>query len=336
MTLEAQNGMYPNDDDREVIAGQWCLRMAEGALSDAQMAEFLAWIGEDPENQRCFDSVSAMWSALGEESTSPEMIIHRQKALRYVRQAEAKQTHLGRWRTLSAAAALILVLAGGTWLAQRPTLYETHVGERRVILLEDGSRLSLDADTRVRVRYAFNRRDLTLERGRANFTVAHDTKRPFAVTSGEKIVVATGTAFSVERLKDEVRVILYEGHVNVFTRAPGGDRAPQMVAAPTGVRAAEKLLKPGTQLILPENASIGQLATVEETTPRSWEGGQLEFSNDRLESAAERMNRYASGRRIVVTPDVAALRVSGTFNAGDTEAFARTTAGVFQIGRAHV
>src|SRR3546814_12464145 len=40
--------------------------------------------------------------------------------------------------------------------------------------------------------------------------------RPFSVAAAGKIVVATGTEFSVELLGRETRVILYEGHVAVL------------------------------------------------------------------------------------------------------------------------
>src|SRR3546814_14684556 len=43
-----------------------------------------------------------------------------------------------------------------------------------------------------------------------------DPLRPFSVAAAGKIVVATGTEFSVELLGRETRVILYEGHVAVL------------------------------------------------------------------------------------------------------------------------
>src|SRR3546814_16920388 len=83
-------------------------------------------------------------------------------------------------------------------------------------MLDDDSRLSLDANTRVRVKYSRAGRQLWLEEGRARFEVAKDPLRPFSVAAAGKIVVATGTEFSVELLGREPPVILYEGHVAVL------------------------------------------------------------------------------------------------------------------------
>src|SRR3546814_17339617 len=62
--------------------------------------------------------------------------------------------------------------------------------------------------------------------------------RPFSVAAAGKIVVATGTEFSVELLGRETRVILYEGHVAVLngsaatrdTLKPFADKPPPIPA----------------------------------------------------------------------------------------------------------
>src|SRR3546814_18739257 len=83
--------------------------------------------------------------------------------------------------------------------------YQTEVGERRVALLDDQSRLSLDADSLVEVDMSDRQRELTLVRGRAKFDVAKDPLRTFTVVAGDKMVVATGTSFSVEMVGKAVR-----------------------------------------------------------------------------------------------------------------------------------
>src|SRR3546814_1264895 len=79
-------------------------------------------------------------------------------------------------------------------------LYRTVLGERRVVTLADGSTVSLDAASEVRVAYSERARELALVRGQARFDVAHDPRRPFAVQARDQRVVATGTAFNVDLL----------------------------------------------------------------------------------------------------------------------------------------
>src|SRR3546814_18419265 len=115
---------------------------------------------------------------------------------------------------LLVAACVCLIFAGITiWRTQQPQVYATGLGERRVVMLDDDSRLSLDANTRVRVKYSRAGRQLWLEAGRARFEVAKDPLRPFSVAAAGKIVVATGTEFSVELLGGVTRGTHSNGHV---------------------------------------------------------------------------------------------------------------------------
>ncbi|WP_163071616.1 FecR domain-containing protein, partial [Acinetobacter baumannii] len=72
------------------------------------------------------------------------------------------------------------------------------------------------------------RRALRLLAGRARFEVAKDPRRPFAVTAGDRMVVATGTAFSIELFRAEMRVVLYQGSVSVLEDGPA-DQVPRHV-----------------------------------------------------------------------------------------------------------
>src|SRR3546814_13586908 len=82
-------------------------------------------------------------------------------------------------------------------------------------------------------------RQVELLAGRAKFDVAKDPQRPFTVAAGDKLVVAVGTSFSVELIDGQVRVILYEGQVEVRDR----NSAVKAQAAPRRYR-----LKAGSEL----------------------------------------------------------------------------------------
>ncbi|WP_204313354.1 FecR domain-containing protein, partial [Klebsiella michiganensis] len=61
-------------------------------------------------------------------------------------------------------------IAGGIILLNRPGTqrFETAIGEQERLVLSDGSRLMLDADTQVAVSMGEQRRSINLIRGRAN------------------------------------------------------------------------------------------------------------------------------------------------------------------------
>lgn len=72
----------------------------------------------------------------------------------------------------------LILFIGADLVAPFSATYQTGVG-RRVVALADGSMLSLDASTRVDVRYLGDRRELWLRSGRAKFVVAKDPLRLF-------------------------------------------------------------------------------------------------------------------------------------------------------------
>jgi len=204
-----------------------------------------------------------------------------------------------------AASVVIAVLVGiGFWWYPHLQQFSSGIGERRTVALNDGSAVLLDASSEVRVRYSRALRELHLRRGRAEFKVAKDARRPFVVSAGDREIVATGTMFSVEIIQKEIRVALYEGHLSVV----GPDRARTPLAA-------------GQELIAPVSRSQSHIAAVNTLRAPSWTGGLLEFVDEPLATAVERVNRYT--RKPISIGDAAAanVHISGVFAAGDTRAF---------------
>ena len=165
--------------------------------------------------------------------------------------------------------------------------------------------------------------------------MAKNPLRPFSVEAGDELVVATGTAFSVELVKKEVRVVLYEGHVMVLDRDGSGVR--RTVGVGERRAPAEQVLKPGRELILPVAGPAqaepppAVIAAVDPVRSLSWEAGQLVFEDERLDVAVERMNRYADQPLAIGDPATAQVRISGVFTAGDTEALVQGLIAAFDL-----
>lgn len=312
-------------------AGIWCLRLSEGRLDAEGRAAFEAWLDEDAANRAAFERAVALWREVGAAENAPEFLPLRVEALNGVRRAQRQ-----RWarrpgvRAVAAALAVLAVAAGTLWRLQAPDVYETAVGERRVVTLEDGSQLSLDAATRVDVRYRDAGRELRLRHGRARFGVAKDPLRPFSVTAGNRVVVATGTAFSVELVEARLHVVLYEGSVSVRDRLDSRARA-EPLRLPGRDTPAESVLTPGRELVAALNAPIASVAPADPVRSRSWESGQLVFADEPLAAAVERVNRYASRRIELADAEVGKVRINGVFDAGDTGSFIEGVAAVFPV-----
>lgn len=159
--------------------------------------------------------------------------------------------------------------------------------ERR---LPDGSRVTLDAQSRIAIAYDAGHRAVRLLQGAAFFAVERDPDRPFTVEALGVQVTVLGTRFGVEiRGRDNVLVQVESGHVRVRD-ADGGTYE----------------LRDGQGLRLAPHA-----AAQPTTGPAAlWRSGELEFDATPLDEAVARMARYANFE-LRVAPQAAALRISG-------------------------
>ncbi|TAJ70227.1 MAG: DUF4880 domain-containing protein [Phenylobacterium sp.] len=313
-----------DDEARLEAAAAWCIRLSEGELDGRDQAHFEAWLSEDPANRTAFEDTAGIWGAISDVALDPGVISLRRGALAAIergRRARWSRRDLG--LRLAAGIAVASFVAGGAFWSERPRTLETGVGERRVVMLKDGSKVSLDGATEVRVKYRADRRELRLARGRAKFDVAKDPARPFTVAAADKVVRATGTQFSVELLQAGVRVVLYEGHVLVRERqGPAGLGAPLRLTGKVGGGVdADTALTPGHELVAPLAVAAAEVTPTDAPRSLAWEGGQLVFVDEPLASAVERVNRYAPRRLRIGDARVGAIRVDGVFSAGDPAAF---------------
>jgi transmembrane sensor len=204
-------------DVRLAEAAAWCVHLTE--IDVDTTAEFEAWLA-NPANAQAWACVSHPWDYLSQQAHEPELVAARQAALGDAKRANRRYMAPRLRRHAVGAIAAVLVAGvtvwGGVHWLQRPDDYRTAPGERRIISLVDGSKVSLDADSDVTVRYTKNSRELHLLRGQARFDVAHDVERPFSVQAGNQKVIATGTAFNIDMAGSKVLVTLIEGHVVVL------------------------------------------------------------------------------------------------------------------------
>lgn len=327
----------PESCARSERAAEWAVRLMDRMPAKDQ-EEFAAWLAADPLNGQALEQVVAAWHAVDHYAASAEIVALRESALAEARRALRRRYSwpIRRRGWLVAAALLLTIAGGGLWRWLTPQAYATGLGERRIVALSDGSKISLDASTIVHIAYSRDKRQLWLQQGRAKFDVAKDPLRPFSVAAANKVVVATGTTFSVECIENQVRVVLYDGHVAVL-ESDGGKGPHSLVVGPTQ-GPIDRLLTVGHELILatdkPSSGGRFEPVSVELNDPGrslSWESGLLVFEDEPLTLAIDRMNRYAEKRLVIADPALARLRISGVFRAGDTDALLEGLAAAFGV-----
>jgi transmembrane sensor len=209
------------------------------------------------------------------------------------------------------AAGLVAAVGAGALWSQRATTWRTPVGGRQTIVLDDGSRVTLNTATVVETRFHGRRRELRLAAGEAYFEVAHrDDRDPFYVTAGAARIRVVGTRFAV-RLHDDHRIDidLLEGHIRT-------GKAADAKVEHAGVRD----LSAGQALRLDAHGDLIAQIPAETQRVQAWLNQRAYFRDTPLTEAVAEMNRYRSRPLIVDDRAADGIRVSGVFdtrNAGD-------------------
>lgn len=297
-----------DEASRLLQAAGWRMRSEAGEADAEALAHWLA----DEHNAAAWERVGGAHDWIGAHASDARMLEFRRAALQAAQKTH-RRLRWARWSLKAAACVLLGIGVGATFYhITAPQHYRTAFNARQVVTLGDGSRVCLDSDSEITVRYSRDARELRLLHGQARFDVAHDVLRPFAVSARDQRVVATGTAFNIDLTQAVTRVTLIEGHVRVFT-----ERSHLLASSPAGqpveLHATEQLA--ATQ----DEAPVVAPADLHQVT--SWTSGQLVFDNQPLSEVVARINHYASRRIVIADARLARLRLSGSFNTGDVDGF---------------
>jgi transmembrane sensor len=292
-------------------AGVWIARI-NGPNSESAKRGLRRWLAEAKAHQRAFMLATDVWDEAGSLRGCAVAHLIRAKPL------TQKLTWAHALMSVAAAGTLAI---GGSFLLLHHTGVTTVVGERRVVTLEDGSRILLNTSTRLFVKYDKYARHVELENGEALFDVLKNPRRPFVVTAGGREVTALGTSFEVRRDGADVMVTLIEGKVTVTPVAEATGRSPATQV---------EVLSPGQRLTF----AVGRAPRLDRPQLEkvtAWQRGQVSLDNLSLADAVAEMNRYSTMQLRIERPEAAALRVSGIFRAGDSGSFARAVSETYGL-----
>lgn len=308
--------MSETSDPRTLEASRWFTELKRSPVSAQALYDFREW-RRDEANAAAFAKVEQGWEAAGSLSERPDIQAATEAALAANPPRPVQTKRRFRIAPIGMALASLVVVGGGAILAvgQLEPSYATEVGGQRLEQLKDGSRVRLNTDTKIRVRYKGDERRVELLRGEAFFEVAHDAARPFIVETNGTEVRALGTKFDVRRDATAVQVTLVEGRVQV--RADG---------------------HPATATLAPNQALTVSASGISTTRPANtdlatgWTTGRLTFRGLPLQAAIQEVNRYST-RKIVLTGagPVANEPVSGQFEPGDTGTFLAAVEAVLNL-----
>jgi transmembrane sensor len=195
--------------------------------------------------------------------------------------------------------------------------FKSPIGEQRTVPLPDGSTITLNTGSDIRIWGTEAHLHVDMLRGEALFDMKPNPKRHLTVSAYDIELVDQGTLFDVRLVTDRtVRVTVQEGLVQL-TANGGGAKISLHANQQTTVDYTPTLATLRTHNVSP-NAIQHQI---------SWRRGVLDFDCVKLADAIEEINRYNSLQMEIVGPIVGNDRISGAgFSPTDPTLFAKTAA----------
>lgn len=286
----------PCENTLEEQAAAWFLRIQEGDCSAAERQEFETWLGANPDHRREYQQYVQLWNNLD--------------------QVGAPSARRRKLRGGIALLALVALLGAAQWLASREEIIATALGERRHVVLADGTAVDMNTATVLKVGMSGFTRRVTLEQGEALFEVAHSALRPFAVRAGNATLRDIGTSFNVARDNDATTVAVLEGEVQV--RLDGQDSA-----AAVSLRGGEQLAYSA--------GGLSEIVPADAAAATAWRAGRLIFRETPLAEVVRQINRYHARQVVLADNRLGSLKVSGEFNAADREGLIRSVKILFPL-----
>lgn len=293
-------GMH--NDDASRIA-RWLSRQQSGETSSAEKREFDDWLAQGDRRRRIYVE---MQSALAIVDEAEDDLLAQQFARELEAEYELSQARKPRrlWPAVAASVALAIgatVASYGVFKMDNGLQqFSTAIGERRDIVLEDGSSARLNTNSVVAISYTKDERQVELREGEAFFEVRRNPDRPFVVRTRYADITVTGTAFDVQSFESHVNLSVLSGSVKV--------NLADLAGAQT--------LGAGDNLRISANGVV-ELGRFEETTALSWLLGVARYQDKPLQEVVADLNRYFPTPITISDAEIGELPVTGEFDLND-------------------
>lgn len=317
------------EDQEDEEAALWVVRHMDGPVDEVAFAQ---WLAGAPGRQERFAALQAtlMDGDIAKGARLHESRLHESLQItnptpdnrpqrRAHRHKDQHRSSPG-WRSpqasrriaLSALAAACVAALALSWPHIRYALtpaqsYETQVGEIRDIRIADGSSIKLNGASRVSVKIAPGRREVTLEAGEALFDVTHNPDHPFTVTAGDGRVTVLGTRFDVAINAEQVDLEVERGLVRFDAPSSAAASSPSHVLVGASHRSALA------------NGQLSAPARYQATAATSWQNGWLEVSDMPLSQIIPRLERWSDKAIIVRDNRLLNKRVAGRFHLSEPD-----------------
>jgi ferric-dicitrate binding protein FerR (iron transport regulator) len=294
-------------------------RYLSGELSPEEERDFQNILNSDSRLRTRFDEFQKIWDAahtpvsdsgydLDAEWNLMKAQIPELKAEKEARQESGKSRTMFVYTYRIAALLIMGLLLGLGWnYASRNlgTIKVVAQEKAREIVLDDGTQVILNRDSRLRYKKHFSSGERTLSlSGEAWFDVARDTTRPFVIDAGAATVEVLGTSFNVNAYKENttVEITVESGMVALSSKQEKQTEQEQII-----LRAGNSgsYHKENRELILTPRANPNN---------NSWRTRELYFDDSSLQEVVDLVSKVYGANLVIMNADLAACHLTVTFS----------------------
>lgn len=316
------------------------IRFLMNEASEKDVLLLRSWVEEDEAFKKHFEQIQETWNRIELEKDLDDVKINRdwKKVLGKVESGKEKANHFLISHWAFKAAAVFLIGFAFSWLLfsnvipapEQSGIYntiETPKGSNTIINLPDGSKITLNAESKLKYPQKFSglRRQVFLE-GEAFFEIAKDKDRQFIVMTPDLAVKVHGTSFNIKSYaKDNtIETTLVEGAISLYKTDQKGKLIGneikmlpnQQIVLYKGTTSNETADAPSvTKKEVPKNLKPKLMLSRGIDTERftSWKDGQLIIKSETLEKIAITLERRYNVNIHFEEEKIKQYKFTGTF-----------------------
>lgn len=297
MTQPEQSAAEQEAIRREAL--DWVMRLTSGEATTADAEALERWRRSSRAHRRAFAEANRLWDGLQPAAALSAGRRTDRAAPSRSPPAFGRRAALG--GALAASAAGCAALLGPQIrlsLAEAAADIRTGVGQQKGVDFEGGASARLNTRTSIFVtaprsgEHGVER--IELVSGEAAITTAPEGRGSFTVVAERGRTIATEARFNIRNDGDAVRVACMEGSVEV-----------EHMGRVARVGANRQLTYTAT--------SLGEAGALDAEAVTAWQRGLLMFRDEPLARVIEEVNRYRSGRIILLSAELGRRTVLATF-----------------------
>lgn len=291
------------------------LNCKNDGFTPTQKKDFDTWINTSTENKLAFEKAQNMQNLY--KALSKDI---KDKFVKEVKEEIKRDSIFKKYRKYALVATILLCISFTIFQTNRylnfniPHEFQT-INNPKNIVLPDSSTITLDAKTKVSVKYEKEKRLVSLYEGKALFTVTKNKNKPFEITTDKIKIKVLGTSFEVRNEKEKLTVQVKTGivSINQYNKQ--------------NTKELTKLTK-GKELSFDKKTNTFILNQIDTDTIASWKDGILHFKDTSIKNAVDEFRKYQD-LRIYLNNEVENLTITGAFKKNEFDKF------LFAISQIH-